>query len=124
MEYRTARKTGHLDVSLMGGEDVLCDCQAQAGAVGFGREKGLENSFLLIFWDARAIIRNVHLYIISFSTAFNRANLDRERVTSLIHRLDGVGDQVIEDLFQGARITLYQGRAGVDLDVHLDLLRG
>jgi hypothetical protein len=96
---------GHLDLPAVGLGDLLDDGQAEAGAALLGREPGVEQLVSLALGDSLAVVGDVQAVV-----------LDADRH---VHRppavLDGVAEQVLQQLLEPARVGV--DRSGVDVEV-------
>ena len=114
-----ARFAGHADIAAQQGGQVTGDRQAQArtavtaigGAIGLA--EGFEDAFLLIRGDTNAGIAHRK------GDALPRRAGHRQADLALFSELDGVGQQVLEDLLQALAIGKQQGWRAL-LHVHLE----
>jgi len=114
-----ARFAGHTDIAAQQGGQVTGNRQAQActavtaigGAVGLA--ESFEDAFLLIRGDTNAGIAH------GKGNALPRRAGHRQADLALFSELDGVGQQVLEDLLQALAISKQQGWRAL-LHVHLE----
>ena len=91
-----------MDPAAMLLDDAVADAQAQAGPLShrFGREERLKDPLEMLFGNADAVVLDL-----DFNGSIERPRPDPD-IAPVVDRLEGIQEQVHQDLVQLARIAL------------------